>query len=122
MKVFLYICISGFTDLSEKCSANGVAGSDQLTAILNDYMGAMIEEVLRIKGDVLKFAGDAILAFWKINDYDHLLRLVKSVIECSCNIQSKYGTYNAEGLTTLRVKIGNQIIGQELEIIESCLI
>lgn len=43
--------------MSEKCSANGSAGSDQLTAILNDYMGAMIDEVLRIKGDVLKFAG-----------------------------------------------------------------
>lgn len=52
------------------------------------------------------FLGDAILVFWKIEDYDHLLRLVKSVIECSCTIQNKYGTWNAEGLATLRVKIG----------------
>ena len=51
-------------------------------------------------------AGDAILVFWKIEDYDHLLKLVKSVIECSCTIQKKYGTWNAEGITTLRVKIG----------------
>ena len=40
------------------------------------------------------------------SDYDHLLKLVKSVIECSCTIQKKYGTWNAEGITTLRVKIG----------------
>lgn len=55
----MYMLAAGFTDLSEKCSANIVSGSDQLTAILNDYMGAMIEEVLKIDGDVLKFAGMA---------------------------------------------------------------
>lgn len=52
-----FLSLTGFTDLSEKCSSGGSAGSDQLTAILNDYMGAMIDEVLKIQGDVLKFAG-----------------------------------------------------------------
>ena len=47
--------------MSEKCSSNGSAGSDQLTAILNDYMGAMIDEVLKIQGDVLKFAGQYVI-------------------------------------------------------------
>ena len=57
------------------------------------------------------FLGDAILVFWRVTGYEQLLSLVHEVIKCSINIQTLYGTYNADGLSTLRVKIGEKFLG-----------
>lgn len=60
---------------------------------------------------IFLFLGDAILVFWRVTGYEQLLSLVHEVIKCSINIQTLYGTYNADGLSTLRVKIGEKFLG-----------
>lgn len=50
--------IRGFTTLSEKTTPR------ELVEILNKYFTAMTEEVLKNKGVLDKFIGDAIMAFW----------------------------------------------------------
>lgn len=50
--------IRGFTDISEKLSPEG------LVLLLNEYLSAMTEVILRNKGLVDKYIGDAIMAFW----------------------------------------------------------
>lgn len=56
--------ISGFTAISEDLSSRGAAGPEELSRLLNGTFGALIELVHRHGGDVVKFAGDALVAAW----------------------------------------------------------
>ena len=60
----LFADISGFTLLSEKLGQQGPAGTEELTAIVNRYFGEMLDILARSGGDLLKFAGDAVLAYF----------------------------------------------------------
>ena len=56
--------LSGFTALSEKHSSLGKQGAEEVSAIINNLFGAMLEELHRYRGGLLKFGGDAITAFF----------------------------------------------------------
>lgn len=58
----LFADISGFTSLTERLARKGAVGAEELTAALNRYFGELIDIVNDYGGDVLKFAGDALLA------------------------------------------------------------
>src|SRR5689334_15766966 len=60
----LFADISGFTPLAERLAQQGPAGTEELTRILNDYFGQLIEIITGHGGDVVKFAGDALIALW----------------------------------------------------------
>ncbi len=56
--------ISGFTALSNELSvANQSIGVDQLQKIINRYFAVMVEKVGEFGGDVIKFAGDALICY-----------------------------------------------------------
>lgn len=57
----LFADISGFTALTERLAARGPAGIELLVRRLNAYFGSLIEVILAHGGDVLKFAGDALV-------------------------------------------------------------
>ncbi len=59
--IVLFADVSGFTDMCQKYSSDIQRGVNQLANALNDYMAPIVEAVLREKGDVYKFAGDAVL-------------------------------------------------------------
>merc|ERR1711962_872947 len=71
--VVMFADISGFTALTEKYSSmgtdggGGARGTDKLCATLNTYIGMIVDEIVDRKGDVLKFAGDAIFATWRFS-------------------------------------------------------
>ena len=60
----LFADLSGFTALSEKHSSLGKQGAEEVSAIINNLFGAMLEELHRYRGGLLKFGGDAITAFF----------------------------------------------------------
>jgi len=62
----LFADISGFTALAERLAQRGPAGAEELTRLLNDYFGQLINLVDAHGGEVVKFAGDALLAWWPI--------------------------------------------------------
>lgn len=64
----LFADISGFTPLAERLAALGARGAEELTAALNATFGAMIALIDEHGGEVLKFAGDALLAAWEDDD------------------------------------------------------
>jgi adenylate cyclase 10 len=59
--IILFADVSGFTDLCQKYSSDIRRGVNQLANALNGYMSPIVETILREKGDVYKFAGDAVL-------------------------------------------------------------
>ena len=60
----LFADISGFTALTETLSQRGDEGAEELTRLLNRYFGIIIDTIELAGGDILKFAGDALLAVW----------------------------------------------------------
>ena len=64
--VVLFADISGFTVLTERLAEKGPLGVETLARILNEYFGQLIDIVYEYGGDVVKFAGDALIAVWPI--------------------------------------------------------
>jgi class 3 adenylate cyclase len=62
----LFADISGFTLLTEELAERGPAGVETLARILNEYFGQLIDIIGDYGGDVVKFAGDAVIAVWPI--------------------------------------------------------
>ena len=62
----LFADISGFTLLTEHLAERGPAGVETLARILNEYFGQLIDIIHDYGGDVVKFAGDAVIAVWPI--------------------------------------------------------
>jgi class 3 adenylate cyclase/tetratricopeptide (TPR) repeat protein len=56
--------ISGFTRLTEELVRSGPRGVEKISTALNAYFGRWIEIITEYGGDVVKFAGDALLAIW----------------------------------------------------------
>lgn len=59
--VCLLVDISGFTKLSGRFCADGMNGIDDLQRLINDYLGELVGIIYTCCGDIIKFAGDAIL-------------------------------------------------------------
>jgi class 3 adenylate cyclase len=60
----LFADISGFTALTERLARTGSGGVEELTELLNGCFGQLVQLVVDHGGDVVKFAGDALLALW----------------------------------------------------------
>jgi class 3 adenylate cyclase len=60
----LFADISGFTALTERLAQRGPAGVEELTRLLNISFGQILDLIEAHGGDVVKFAGDALLAIW----------------------------------------------------------
>lgn len=82
----------GFTKLCETYTKTG-GGPSRLTQVLNSYIGAMVQEILTHKGDVLKFSGDAFLSMWKKSPRLNMQDVVHTAIDCGLLIQKNYGRY-----------------------------
>ena len=113
--VLLFLDISGFTALCEKYSQAAKTGTEQLTKTLNGYMSALVSEIITYDGDILKFAGDAILSMWPVDSLLAMNLTCENVIHCALDIQRKHGTYTTSDGVTLKVKIG--IAAGEIQIL-----
>ena len=62
----LFADISGFTRLTERMAEKGPSGVEAIARILNEYFGQLIDIIHAYGGDVVKFAGDAVIAVWPV--------------------------------------------------------
>ena len=62
----LFADISGFTPLTERLAERGPTGVETLARVLNQYFGKLINIIHEYGGDIVKFAGDALIAVWPI--------------------------------------------------------
>src|SRR5262245_45952276 len=82
----LFADISGFTALTERLAQRGPQGTEELTGLLNAYFGQLIELISSYGGEVVKFAGDALLALWpaaEAEDGSELGEATRQATECS---------------------------------------
>jgi len=102
----LFTDISGFTALTERLAQRGPDGAEELTKHLNAYFGQLIQLISDRGGDIIKFAGDAMLAIWPATD-DSLVTATYRAAECSLAILEKLSHYVAGDVRlTLHIGIG----------------
>ena len=102
----LFADISGFTALTERLAQRGLPGVEELSRLLNDYFGQLIALITEHGGDVVKFAGDALLAVWLAED--SLPTATLQAAQCGLAVQAKLHNYaTAEGVSlSMRLGIG----------------
>lgn len=91
--------------MCEKYNKSGKGGPSRLTQVLNNYIGAMVQEILSHSGDVLKFSGDAFIALWKVTDQLSMRDAVHEAIDCSLVIQKSYGSYRTDVDVVVRGRV-----------------
>lgn len=65
----LFADLSGFTNLAASLSQLGLAGAEELVAIVNAIFTTMLEIIEREGGDLLVFGGDALLVLFTAADH-----------------------------------------------------
>ncbi|XP_076634805.1 LOW QUALITY PROTEIN: adenylate cyclase type 10 [Colletes latitarsis] len=90
--VMALIDVSRLFDLYEKYNSAENGGSYALVALLNSYIGVIIEGVYSSYGDVLKISRDVLLVMWKANAEDFFARMVYNVILHAQVIQARVAT------------------------------
>jgi len=87
--------LSGFTALTERLSARGAAGVEQLTLCVNSYFAAVLEVIFEHGGDALRFVGDAMivafLANEELGEADALCGVTLCAARCACKLAASLG-------------------------------
>jgi class 3 adenylate cyclase/tetratricopeptide (TPR) repeat protein len=108
----LFADISGFTALTEYLAQRNPAEAEDLTRWLNKYFETLVNIVTSHGGDVMKFAGDGLLALWYADDED-LPTLTYRALQCGLAVQMAMapGAWSIFGATReppvpLKVRVG----------------
>jgi class 3 adenylate cyclase len=93
--VVFFADISGFTNLSEKYK-HLKNGASKLSSVLNVYLGSMVQEILSLGGDIIKYAGDAILAVFRVDSEEKIQDALHKTIDAALIIQKNCSDYRTE--------------------------
>lgn len=98
----LFSDVKSFTTYSENHQP------EEVVAILNEYLGAMTDIVLKWEGILDKFIGDAIVVFWgaPMKQEDHAERAVFCALEMQERLEQLRIKWEAEGKAPLASGIG----------------
>lgn len=98
--------ISGFTALTERLAKRGAIGAEQLNRHLNAYFRQMIDVIYRHGGDIIKFAGDAVLAMWPATR-EPLAIASHRAAQCSLDLLEKLSSYAVDDVRlSLHIGVG----------------
>ncbi|MEO1069697.1 MAG: adenylate/guanylate cyclase domain-containing protein, partial [Cyanobacteria bacterium J06638_6] len=99
--------ISGFMALTEELRQRGLVGVEALTDRLNAFFGELINLITAHGGDVIKFAGDALLSFWSTTVHNEALETVTQwAAQCAIAMQEYLEEKNIAGDEALSLRIG----------------
>lgn len=101
----LFADISGFTALTETLARSGPRGLEELTQVLNTYFGDITDLILAHGGDVIKFAGDSLLALWTVEASGSLEAVTHQAAECGLIIQNYARAYEPPENVDLTLRI-----------------
>ncbi|GER92397.1 adenylate/guanylate cyclase domain-containing protein [hot springs metagenome] len=98
----LFSDIRGFTTLSERLTP------ESLVSVLNQYLSPMTDIVLKNKGTLDKYIGDAIMAIYNapLNIHDHAALACKSAIEMLERLKDINNSFKEKGLPEIDIGVG----------------
>ncbi|MFI5367558.1 MAG: adenylate/guanylate cyclase domain-containing protein, partial [Spirochaetia bacterium] len=94
--------VQGFTGISEALTP------EDLTALLNEYLTAMVDIIQEEGGTIDKFEGDAIIAFWNapLTLDDHAVRGVRAALRCQAKLAEMRPGIRARIGKDMRMRVG----------------
>ncbi|KAJ1537230.1 hypothetical protein HK096_001501 [Nowakowskiella sp. JEL0078] len=109
--------VSGYSKLSATLAELGPVGAEILGKTMKGYLDKIIHIILLHGGDIYKFAGDAVVFYWKMEKTDPMFlddnrrgELVLKASHCCLDLLTKLGTYdiNIQDCDTkvLRIHLG----------------
>jgi class 3 adenylate cyclase/tetratricopeptide (TPR) repeat protein len=101
--------ISGFTAITERLAERGPGGAEALRGLLDGAFAPLLELLCGTGGDVLKFAGDALLACWPAGGHDRERALgaaTAAAVGCAEAMQAALDRYAADRRLPLALRIG----------------
>ena len=103
----LFADISGFTSLAERLAARGPVGAEILSGLLNVYFEHLLELISGQGGDVVKMAGDAIIALWVIRDRESCLAMAAlRASRCALDLQEAFSGFDVGGGVIMSARVG----------------
>ncbi len=102
----LFADISGFTILTERLAASGSKGSELLSDALNAYFDRLIELIAAHGGDVVKMAGDALIALWTATGGDSPASSTLRAAICGLAVRETVQDYRVAEGVRLGCKVG----------------
>jgi class 3 adenylate cyclase/tetratricopeptide (TPR) repeat protein len=100
--------ISGFTAIAERLGQQGPAAAEALSGLLNSAWGRLLAVIQEAGGDVLKFAGDALLACWPAasGEAGELAAATRAAAGCAQAMEATLLRYTAAEEVRLRLRVG----------------
>jgi class 3 adenylate cyclase/tetratricopeptide (TPR) repeat protein len=101
--------ISGFTAITERLARRGMGGAEELRGLLDGAFEPLLDLIGGTGGDVLKFAGDALLACWPAEGHNAeraLAGATASAAGCAEAMQAVLDRYAAAKRLPLALRIG----------------
>lgn len=102
----LFADISGSTALAEKLAERGPAGAEELGRVLNACFGVLAKVIADYGGDLIKFAGDGLFAFWEAPTPAALTSATLRAAQAGLVAQSELRRVNAGEPVQLSMRIG----------------
>jgi adenylate cyclase len=98
----LFSDVRGFTTISEGLEPQ------ELSHLMNEYLGAMTEVVRKNRGTLDKYIGDAIMAFWgaPVADPEHARHAVLTAIAMQKELKLLAEPFRARGWPELHIGVG----------------
>jgi len=110
--------VSGYSKLTAKLAEKGDIGARMLLNVMKKYFDQIIHIILSYQGDIVKFVGDAVIFYWKIND-DNLDdisedpargELVLTACDCCIKLLNQLGRFPIDipdcEITELKIHLG----------------
>ncbi|MGD8496570.1 MAG: AAA family ATPase [Gemmatimonadales bacterium] len=103
----LFVDVAGFTRLTERLGQLGAAGSEELSKVIDSCFGRMTDVVVELGGDVVVYAGDAMLAIWPAADESELADATRLAAQAARRAQDDRGGSDESGESLrLRASVG----------------
>jgi class 3 adenylate cyclase len=102
VQTLLFSDIAGFTTISEGMDA------ESLVAFLNEYLGAMADELAACEGILDKYLGDGIMAFWgpPLTKGNHARLACNAALGMQIILEDMRKDWQARGLPPIHARIG----------------
>jgi len=94
--------IAGFTTMAEKLPI------EETTKILHTVLNALSEEIIRNKGVINKYIGDAIMASWGmvLDSADDEINACLAALQCMTTLNRVNEKFHNEGLSEINMRVG----------------
>jgi len=97
-----------FSDIADFTSISEMLKPEQLVGNLGTYFEGMTKTILKNRGTIDKYIGDAIMSFWGAPNYqeDHAFLACQSALESQRFLSSIAGDWKAKGVPIFNTRIG----------------